>query len=66
MEATLAFLIVCSVIALGVHLYLADSAYKDMNRRGQPGWLYGGFVLCVPVVGLAGWLIGRRRYPTKP
>ena len=43
--------------------WLSDVAKKDMERRGQPGWVFGSFIFWSTPMGLLAWWEARRRYP---
>jgi len=43
--------------------WLANIAFRDMRRRGRPGWLIDTAVFWWTPVGLLAWWIVRRRYP---
>lgn len=43
--------------------WLSNVARKDMERRGQPGWVFGSFIFWSTLIGLLTWLEARRRYP---
>ena len=36
---------------------------RDMNRRGRNGWSYGLLTFVLFPIGVAAWLIDRRRFP---
>jgi hypothetical protein len=50
---------------LGVPLvcWLAVTAARDMDARGQPGWRFGVLILGAFPIGLLAWLVARSRPP---
>jgi hypothetical protein len=54
-----------AVLLFGVPLicWLAVRAARDMDARGQPGWLFGVLILCAFPIGLLAWLVARVRPP---
>ncbi|HVL40031.1 MAG TPA: hypothetical protein VM328_11630 [Fimbriimonadaceae bacterium] len=55
--------LVWGFFVIPVLLGLALWARTDMNRRGQPGWIWGLMVFFAPVVGILLWLALRRNWP---
>jgi len=53
------------VVFFGVPLvcWLAVQAARDMDARGQPGWLFDVLILCAFPIGLVTWLAARSRRP---
>jgi hypothetical protein len=54
-----------AVLLFGVPLvcWLAVRAARDMDARGQPGWVFGVLILCALPIGLLAWLAARSRRP---
>ena len=54
-----------AVLLFGVPLvcWLAVRAARDMDARGEAGWLFGVLILCAFPVGLLAWLVARTRPP---
>jgi hypothetical protein len=54
-----------AVLLFGVPLvcWLAVRAARDMDARGQPGWVFGVLILCAFPIGLAAWVAARSRRP---
>ncbi len=46
------------MLVLWVPVRLAN----DMSRRGRHGWTYAALYLLLPPIGLAAWLVDRRRF----
>ena len=46
-------------------IILGVLAAQDMAKRGQSGLLYGALVLFALPVGLAFWVYGRRKFPSR-
>lgn len=44
-----------------VQTTLALLAARDMDRRGQPGWIFGILVLFLPPAGVLVWVVARGR-----
>lgn len=44
-----------------VQTTLALLAARDMDRRGQPGWIFGILVLLLLPVGVLVWVVARER-----
>lgn len=65
MEALLLLVIFGTTAVWGVQAWLAQRAWEDMSRRGQPGWVYGAVVFFVPVLGLLIWALARRTGPSS-
>lgn len=55
-----------SPILVAVLAMTARQAAIDLDRRGQPGWVYGLLVMFVWPLGLAAWLLARGRHPLEP
>ena len=52
------------LVAYWVLMYwLSNVAKKDLERRGQPGWVFGSFIFWSNPMGLLSWWQARRRYP---
>jgi hypothetical protein len=59
-QATFGFLAACLVLLVAVGLPVAIA--RDMRSRGRTGWAYGVLTLVAMPVGVAAWLIDRRRF----
>ena len=46
-----------------LRFWLPAVAKRDMDRRGQPGWVYDLAVWWILPLGLLAWWQARRRYP---
>jgi len=55
--------VVFPILMLLVAVALLVSVVRDMDSRGQPGWLWGVFVMMAPGLGLVAWLFLRTRWP---
>ena len=53
------------ILIFGVPLFcwLGVQAARDMDARGQPGWMFGLLVLTVFPVGVLAWLAARAMHP---
>jgi hypothetical protein len=53
------------VVFFGVPVvcWLGVRAARDMDARGQPGWLFGLLILTVFPIGVLAWLAARSRRP---
>ena len=58
---TLGFLYAFVALLLLVALPIAIA--RDMRRRGRTGWSYGLLTFVLLPIGVAAWLIDRRRFP---
>jgi hypothetical protein len=45
--------------------WLAVRAARDMDARGEPGWIYGLLVLGAFPIGVLAWLAGRTKRPAS-
>jgi hypothetical protein len=54
-----------AVLLFGVPLvcWLAVRAARDMDARGQPGWVFGVLILGAFPIGLLAWVAARSRRP---
>jgi hypothetical protein len=54
-----------AVLIFGVPVvcWLAVRAARDMDTRGEPGWLFGVLILTVFPIGVLAWLAARSRRP---
>jgi hypothetical protein len=54
-----------AVLLFGVPVvcWLAVRAARDMDARGQPGWLFGVLILTAFPIGVLAWLAARSRRP---
>jgi hypothetical protein len=57
--------VVLVLLLFGVPLacWLAVRAARDMDTRGEPGWIYGLLILTVFPIGVLAWLAARSRRP---
>lgn len=53
-----------AVFGVPLVCWLAVRAARDMDARGEPGWIYGLLVLGAFPIGILAWLAGRSRRPT--
>ena len=53
------------ILIFGVPLFcwLAVRAARDMDARGQPGWVFGLLVLTFFPLGVLAWLAARAKHP---
>ena len=53
------------IVIFGVPLlcWLAVQAARDMDARGQPGWVFGLLVLTFFPFGILAWLAARAKHP---
>jgi Flp pilus assembly protein protease CpaA len=51
------FVVVAGLIVLDI--------WTDMNRRGQPGWIYAALTVVAFPLGLIAWIWGRSKYPKE-
>ena len=57
------FGLVYAFAALLLLVWVPVFVARDMRRRGRTGWSYGVLTLLLLPIGLAAWLIDRRRFP---
>ena len=57
------FGLVYALAALLLLVWVPVLVARDMRRRGRSGWSYGVLTFLLFPVGLAAWLIDRRRFP---
>jgi hypothetical protein len=50
------------VVVVVAGLIVLD-VWTDMNRRGQPGWIYAALTVAAFPLGLVAWIWGRSKYP---
>ena len=59
-EGTFGF--VYAYFLLLLFLWLPMAISRDMGRRGRTGWAYGLLTVVLFPVGVAAWLVDRRRF----
>ena len=59
----IAFAFVILIFGVPLFCWLGVRAARDMDARGQPGWMFGLLVLTVFPVGVVAWLSARAKHP---
>lgn len=59
-------MILTSPVLVAIVLGMARAAALDLDRRGQPGWVYGILILVLFPFGVLAWAEGHRRHPLAP
>ena len=56
-------MILFALFGVPVVCWMAVRAARDMDARGEPGWIYGLLILGAFPIGVLAWLAGRAKKP---